>query len=161
MDPSKRPPLGDTLLILRRNFDSILSELSTIHSNSEDVDINVNVSEQTQASVNALTDVEKFFSQTTCNDQTKFHNQKNTNLCHSYSTMSALRFVLGKFFVGKIKNKTLLTSVLKTLKPRKKSSFYKMLAVFIGCINPRTFESMFKNGVDKQIWNYFKNFERK
>ena len=103
------------------------------------------VTEETQASICALTEVDKFFSAIGQSDErTKVHDQKDTNLCHSYALMSALRMILTKLFEEKIQDSAKRNELLDSLKQKKQSSFYKMLAVFIGSINPRTFDSMFE-----------------
>ena len=150
-----RQELPEVLDILRTNKVSITSELETVHSIPDRLDMNVNVSVNTQVSVNVLTEVEKFFSQITVNnDLTKIHNQKHTNLCHSYSVISGLRLVLRNFLTRKIQDASLLDVLLEDFEPKKGSSFYKMLAVFIGSVNPRAFDGLFKKSAINKLFSY-------
>ena len=103
------------------------------------------VPEETQASINVLKNVRKFFSEeTTKNEVTNFHNQNSTNLCHSFSLMSGFRLILRYFFETEISDPATRDSILEMFKPDQESNFYRMLAVFNGCVNPRSFDELFK-----------------
>ena len=121
-----------------------MSEISAIYNKSVTI-IAGNTVEETQASVDVLTDVEKFFSEiTVSNAETKFHDQKDTNLCHSYAVMSGLRHLLRQFLTVKTQDTDVLKTTIQSMNQTGNSSFYRMLAVFIGCINPRSFAELFK-----------------
>ena len=99
------------------------------------------VPDETQASVDALADLENYFStvNTSGMSDTKFHDQENTNLCHSYSLMSGFRHILRQL----LKNKN-QQNAIEMMKEDRDCSFYRFLAVFLGCINPRSFDELFK-----------------
>ena len=81
---------------------------------------------------------------------TKFHDQGDTNLCHSYAVLSGFRIILQNFFRTEIQDTATRDAVLKNFKPTEHSNFYKMMAVFIGCINPRSFDGLFKVRVENK-----------
>ena len=147
VNPSDRPDLSNVLNRLRTQIQSIPANLATIHSSPSTIIPSLSagyIPDETQASVDALTQVEKFFSKVTANpQQTKFHNQKDSLLCHSYSIMSGIRYILTELFKSNITDSLLLTNVMDTMKPGGGSSFYRMIAVFIGSISPRIFDSLF------------------
>ena len=99
------------------------------------------MSDETQASMDALADVKLFFTKfnTSAILQTKFHDQKDTDLCHSYSVMSGLRHIIRQILLNKN-----LNSVVDLMEEGRECSFYRFLAVFIGCVNPRSFDELFK-----------------
>ena len=75
---------------------------------------------------------------------TKLHDQKDTNLCAYFVTMSALRHQL-RNVVGNEKTRNGL-EIEKYLKEhdRKEKRFERDLAVMIGCVCPRALSARFK-----------------
>ena len=127
----------------------MMSDLVSIQSSQEYSTLSeMYVPQETQQSVNVMTQVEKYLtfintSNTTVNE-TRIHDQKDTNLCHSYATIKGFRQILRYFLRTKISVVSLRDSAMDSMRDNKPSSFNKMLAVFVGCINPRSFDQLFK-----------------
>ena len=92
-----------------------------------------------------MTEVEKYFSEIDTNsaEETKIHDQKNSQLCHSFAVISGLRYIVRNF----LKSEEVNDDVLNMMKDNRESSFYKTLATFLGCVNPRSFDEVFQEQV--------------
>ena len=68
---------------------------------------------------------------------TNHHDQHNSNLCHSYSVISAFRQaliqLLKTFKNPKVKN------IIQRINGNEQFSFNRMLSIFLGCVNPRSY----------------------
>ena len=106
------------------------------------------VDESTQCSLNALTHIDQLISSVDTSyirssDKTAVHDQYDTWLCHSYSTVSCFRQVLIHFFKRLVSrgrlNSIKVGQVIVAMDGQGKYSFNRMLAAFLGCVNPRSF----------------------
>ena len=109
------------------------------------------VSENTQCSVDMMTQIENHFTavQAITDGQatgvTMVHDQHFTNLCHSFATMSGFRGVLlnlaksvqNEFGANMVDCQEVIEEINKT----GAFSFNHMLAVFLGCVSPRSYTS--------------------
>jgi len=72
-----------------------------------------------------------------------------TNLCHSFATMSAFRQVLLNF-IKKVQRKSppeiaaRCKKIIAEINEKGEYSFNRMLAVFLGCISPRSYSNFSK-----------------
>ena len=151
------------------------STFQQIQNMSNLANVSADVSENTQHSVDVMTEVQNYLTKfgTKFNPNTEgthIHNQKNTNLCHSYATISGLRHLLRKFLDEKIRqnksNKSLLNqmtcqlmkvssersfkSARNAMNEKSDCSFNHMLSVFVGCVSPRSFNDLFKERLTRR-----------
>ena len=94
-------------------------------------------SDITQQSVDMIDCLSKFLSLSTSSEYEmgQFHDQKDTYLCHSYAVLTALEFLLDDFITSqKNKKEEILRKAMKT-----RTKFNCSMAVFLGCISPRSF----------------------
>ena len=117
------------------------------------------VSQNTQNSVDVMTDLQNYLTPVnpsfiTTDDDTHIHNQKTTNLCHSYATISGLRKLLRKFLDDQLPMMSLLflsdessflESAREAMNEKGDCSFNHMISVFVGCVSPRSFNDLFKD----------------
>ena len=106
------------------------------------------ISENTQNSVDVMTELENYLTKIGTSfvvntDGTHIHDQKRTNLCHSYSTISGLKQLMRKFLENEVSDISARKLVLKSMNERGDCSFNRMLSVFVSCVSPRTFEDLF------------------
>ena len=111
------------------------------------------VSENTQASIDILKQVDNFFAATNKLGQnqtevTFVHDQEFTNLCHSFATMSAFRQTILQLVEShkKIYGQTFGTLNYDDVESGIKAkvgefSYNSMLTVFLGCVSPRSFNT--------------------
>jgi len=106
---------------------------------------NFQVSENTQASVPILHQLEHFLAATDKlgqnngqNDVTLVHDQEFTHLCHSFATMSGFRHTLLQLVNTYIYSQDILKGINDQ---HGEHSFNNMLTVFLGCVSPRSFNS--------------------
>ena len=102
-----------------------------------------NVSENTQASADVLANMKdllstKTRSTQTSSDMTRIHEQGYSYLCHSYAAISCLRQLLIKLVKGQTGMDRLKLKI-KNNSAQNDHSFSRMLTIFLGCINPRSF----------------------
>ena len=104
----------------------------------------------TQATIDALSNIDELLSMISIDmeytsDMTAVHNQHRSNLCHSYSTISAFRQVLIQFLTQLKTDQslsvtaTLIDETIDRINGNEGFSFNRMLTTFLGCVNPRTF----------------------
>ena len=79
-------------------------------------------------------------------DRTDFHLQEESNLCHSFATVSAFRRCLvlliisfRSIFVGNPKFDEIITEIKKS---DGKFPFKDFFKVFVACVNPRSFQGL-------------------
>jgi len=111
------------------------------------------VSQNTQASIDILKQVDNFFAATNKLGQnqtevTFVHDQEFTNLCHSFATMSAFRKTLlqlvesHKNIYGQNFGTLIYDDVESGIKTKVgEFSYNSMLTVFLGCVSPRSFNT--------------------
>jgi len=101
---------------------------------------------------------------------TNFHSQKETNFCHSFGIVSGLRNALvhvagnkksKQVWIEVNGNKT-ATEVLTDASPScPVCEFPRMLAGFINNVNPRSFEGLDGDGIQKsEMWKQTANFKK-
>ena len=75
------------------------------------------------------------------------HDQRKTNLCHSFAIISCLRHLMGTFF-RKLKKKS-SDEIKKII--AENTTFEQMLAIFIACVSPRSMDGLMPNSNYKQL----------
>ena len=109
------------------------------------------VTENTQASVDALSRIEQFLSTSRSQSNimdTTFHDQFDTHLCHSYAIVSAFRQVIRTFLSGALSVrppiKKLKLSNNKSINDKDIGdfSFHRVLTAFVMGVNPRSFAGL-------------------
>ena len=106
------------------------------------------VSENTQASMDALTNIEQFLSAADSQKdamETTFHDQSDSYLCHSYAIISAFRQVIRQFFSSPLagSNPIKQTKFTKRINLMNKNfSFHRLLTAFVTGVNPRSFTGL-------------------
>ena len=157
MNLKKRPVIEDVLKILEgtqaliSNDRKIEADWKSFHSLIK-VPAEFKVDERTQCSrdlFKELTDLTlKAKSGQMVTGGTKLHDQKDTNLCAYFATMSALRHQLIKtvgneisegYYYGRLE----IDEYLKQMDENEKR-FERDLAVMIGCVCPRALSAAFK-----------------
>ena len=110
------------------------------------------IGEETQLSFNVMNTV-NVFSQAQLipkTEATMIHDQSHTSLCHTVSVTSALRHVLKEFIENQravhISNNNTkevenCEKILNGINENGKYSFNRMMAGFMGCVNPRSYTS--------------------
>lgn len=102
----------------------------------------------TQATIDALSNLDELLSLISLDaeytsDMTAVHDQHGSNLCHSYSTISAFRQVLIQFLTqlksDQSSKANLIDQTIGRINGNERFSFNRMLTTFLGCVNPRTF----------------------
>ena len=86
---------------------------------------------------------------------TMVHDQHSTNLCHSFATMSGFRQILLNF-AEKAKseigsNEAGCQEVIDGINTKGEFSFNRMLAVFLGCVSPRSYSGKNQSGKTEKI----------
>jgi len=143
IDPAKRMTLAKALEKLNE-FGEFLTFTEKFESfgNLTDVDIPHN----TQKSID-MTKLENLTNLTKSSDnlsgnRTYFHNQKESQLCHSFAAVSALRQALLKFLKNFATNEKLATIENEIEKLDGKYSFKIFLVNFVGNVNPRSYQGL-------------------
>ena len=107
----------------------------------------VNILEHTQQSIdmNNLNNLTNFTrsSDNFSGNRTQLHNQKDSQLCHSFAVVSALRTAL----LNVIKNLNLTDEKRKQIQdkicdPKSEWSFKMFLVNFVGNVNPRSYQGL-------------------
>jgi len=142
----------------------------------------VNVSQNTQASVNVVKEITKAMEGINLTKMatggTNFHSQKETNFCHSFGIVSGLRNALvhvagnkkskdvGEGYSTEVSGNKTATEVLTDASPSwPVCLFPRMMAGFINNVNPRSFEGLDgdvikKSKMRKQTGNFRKVINR-
>lgn len=115
--------------------------------------VKVAVTERTQSSVDMLAEINQILSdidstEQRSSDRTAFHDQDVTALCHSFAIISGFRQAILDLMhsINAAKPCTIdEAAVKKMLDGNGPFSFNKMLTVFLGCINPRSFTGLQTN----------------
>ena len=140
--------LTEVRLWLDRLNNQTKEELSRVHHGSTH---GPDVGEETQASIDVLTHIDNFYTYgsnrltATTSGMTRVHDQGSTYLCHSYATMSAFRQLIIQFRQANPTVGSRVTRLFRNLGMKSKidgtdeHSFHRMLSVFLGCVNPRSY----------------------
>ena len=108
---------------------------------------NVDIPHNTQKSIN-MTKLENLTNLTKSSDnlsgnRTYFHNQKESQLCHSFAAVSALRQALLKFLKKFVTADEKLATIEKEIENSDgKYSFKMFLVNFVGNVNPRSYQGL-------------------
>ena len=110
------------------------------------------VAENTQNSVFLQKEIEVFATEVTTGKNLtapgnalmthRVHDQRTTNLCVSFSTMTAVRGAAMNYLVNKGANQDQLRNELEN---DNQFSFNKMLTLFTGCVSPRSLDGLIIN----------------
>ena len=118
--------------------------------NSNPSILRVNVGQNTQGSVDMtnleslgdLVDSHHIYSE--C--RTDFHEQKKSNLCHSFAILSVFRrclILLVKLFQQKFPSNLVYDDILSEIhKPDGTCSYQRFFKIFVSCVNPRSFQGL-------------------
>ena len=124
-----------------RKFNSeIKTEIKKLHSE-------IKIDERTQASRDLYQEVTQFILKADTSQRvtggTNLRDQKNSNLCAYFATMSVLRHQLRKSIGDKKSGKG--TTVLNYIENPDKKLFERKLTVMIGCVSPRSLAVKFRH----------------
>ena len=174
INPRERPEIDDILEILEAtaalisNNPQFECDWKSFHSLIR-VPAEFNVDERTQCSRDLFKEVTKITlkakSGQIITGGSKLHDQKDTNLCAYFATMSALRHQLRRT-VGKNKSGTdtwphkyagLEIEVYLKRRDEDEKRFERDLAVMIGCVCPRALSARFK--IRQHLFFLFYNSE--
>jgi len=119
----------------------------------------VNISQNTQRSID-MTQLDNITNLTRSSSnfsdgRTHFHDQKNSELCHTFATLSALRQAILKFLKNFTSEKV-ATIEQEIYNPNGVYSYKIFLANFVGNVNPRSYQDRVLKRIFKTKFAFFK-----
>ena len=134
--------------LLRENPFSMIVE-----NDFQDMDFNTQASVFMQKEIN-ITDImdttNNKFNETLVTN--RFHNQKNTLLCASISTISCLRSAAGRYLKSILKARGVdERDFMNDMNLSGQYSFNKMLTIFTSCVSLRSLDGLIINSKNKII----------
>ena len=142
IDPDQRLPIREAITIMKQ-FGQLLGFTEKFKSAGN---ISVNISQNTQQSID-MTNLENLTNLTRGSTnfsagRTHFHDQKDSQLCHSFAVVSAVRQALLKFLKNLLTDEQFKIIGKEIAFTNGKYSFRLFLVNFVGNVNPRSYQGL-------------------
>ena len=150
IDPDQRLSIKEATNIMKQ-FGQLLGFTEKFKSAGN---IDVNISQNTQQSID-MTNLQNLTNLTRGSTnfsagRTHFHDQKDSQLCHSFAVVSAVRQALLKFLKNMLTDEQFKIIEKEISDSNGKYSFRLFLVNFVGNVNPRSYQGLL-NLVDPNL----------